>query len=68
MEKMEPKEAIPKFLNQTVRTLDQFEMIQLLEILDKILKKIPIYRFGCNISEEAVHLAYQTMKGETNEN
>ena len=64
IEKMEAKEAIKRFLDQTVRELDSANMLKLLDILDVILKKVPIYRFGCNISEEAVKLSYSTMKGK----
>lgn len=68
IEKIEPKEAVKLFFEQTIRKLNQEEMLKFFDILDKILKEIPIYKLHCNISEEAVQLSYRTMKGEnTNE-
>lgn len=67
--KVEPKEAIKLFFEQTQRHLDEEYMLKFFDILDTILKEIPIYKLYCDMSEEAVQLSYQTMKGEnTNEN
>lgn len=67
--KVEPKEAIRLFYEQTTREISEEKMIKLLDILDTIIREIPIYKLYCDMSEEAVLLAYNTMKGEnTNEN
>lgn len=66
--RVEPKEAIRLFLEQILIRLKEEEMLQFLEIVDCILKEIPIYKLYCDMSEEAVRLSYQTMKGVTNEN
>ena len=67
--KVETKEAIKLFFEQTMIKLKEEDMIKLLDILDAILKEIPVYKLCCDISEEAVQLSYKTMKGEnTNEN
>lgn len=67
--KVESQEAIKLFLQQTLMKLNEEEMINLLDILDTIIREIPIYKLYCDMSEEAVLLAYNTMKGEnTNEN
>lgn len=67
--KLEPQEAIKLFLEQTFRNLNEEYMLKFFDILDKILKEIPIYKLYCDMSEEAVQLSYGTMKGEkTNEN
>lgn len=69
IQKLEPKEAISLFYEQTVKKLTKEQMLKLLDTMDNILKEIPIYKLGCNISEEAVKLSYNTMRGEnTNEN
>lgn len=69
IKKITPKEAIPLFLEQTVRKLSKESMIKLLDIMDILLKEIPIYKLCCDMSEEAVQLSYKTMKGaNTNEN
>ena len=44
-------------------------MLKLFDIMDIILKEIPIYKLCCDMSKEAVELSYNTMKGgNTNEN
>lgn len=65
--KVEPKEAVRLFLEQILIRLKEDEMLDFLGIVDDILKEIPIYKLYCDMSEEAVRLSYQTMKGETNE-
>lgn len=67
--KVEPKEAIPLFFEQTINDISEEKMLKFLDVLDTIIKNIPIYKLYCNMSEEAVQLSYRTMKGEhTNEN
>ena len=39
-------------LRQTIHKLDEDKMPQMLSLLDKVLSKAPLYRMGCNISEE----------------
>ncbi len=57
--------AIENILSQTVRPSDRAAMTQLLDILEKIIKKVPIYQLECNVEAEAAHVAYNTMsKGE----
>lgn len=66
--KLEPKEVIPLFYRQTMQRLDEDVMMKFFDILEVLLKEIPFYKMGCNMSEEAVQLSYHTMKGErTNE-
>lgn len=55
-------EAIMLILRQTLHRLDNEQMPKMLELLDKILSTAPLYRMGCNISEAAAQLAYNTMK------
>lgn len=68
IKKITPKEAIPLFLQQTIRKLPKELMIKLLDTMDVILKETPVYQLCCNMSQEAVQLSYETMKGvNTNE-
>lgn len=55
------KEAIKLILDQTLRPKEIDKMETLLGLIETILKTIPIYKLGCNISEEAVKLAYETI-------
>lgn len=61
-----PQEAFALVFPQTfcVKT-DARQRIQVLELLDQFIRRVPIYRLSCNISREAVQLAYQTIWKET---
>ncbi len=54
-------EAIMKVLNQTLRPSEEKQMGLLLDTLDTVISKIPIYKMGCTISEEAAVMAYEAM-------
>ncbi len=55
--------AIPKFFKQTVRKLNKEENMDLvLSNMEKILSTVPIYKMGCNISEDAVKMAYEKIR------
>lgn len=57
------KEAIPKFFAQTIRKLNQIEnMDKVLEIMGNALSENPIYKMGCNISDDAVVTAYERIR------
>ena len=48
-------------LGQTLRPYDLHHMDNLLALLNKLIMQIPVYKMGCNISHEAVIMAYQVM-------
>lgn len=54
-------EAISLFLTQTYKPRDKEHMDLLLNMINKIFSKVKIYKMGCNISEDAAKLAYETM-------
>lgn len=63
IEEMPIKEAIPRFLKQTIRKLRKEEKMDLvLENLERILIGNPIYKMGCNISDDAVIMAYEKIR------
>lgn len=69
IKRIEPKEAITLFFEQTLRKLTKEQMLKLLDVMDILLKEIPIYKLYCDMSKEAVTLSYKTMRGvNTNEN
>lgn len=55
-------DAMRVLLEQTLRPDNMQEMTMLFDMFDKLLAKVPVYNFSCNISEEAVLLSYNTMK------
>lgn len=64
IKEIEPKEAIPLILQQTIRPRETEVMIKLLDMLDIVLRHVKLYRLGCNISEEAVKVSYNGIKAE----
>ena len=64
IDKLESKAALKSLLNQTLRPYEIHLMDNLLTLLDKIIRQIPIFHMGCNISDEAVMMACQAMSGK----
>lgn len=63
IDKIPVKEAIPKFFNQTIRRLNKEQNMELvLKNMEKILTGNPIYKMGCNISDDAVVTAYEKIR------
>ena len=59
---MSVAQAIPVLMEQTLRPDNVQKMNALFTLLDETLCKVPVYKFCCNISDEAVMLSYNTMK------
>lgn len=59
--------AVFNIFSQTVRRFNHADMNKLFDILEKIFKMVPIYQFGCNISDEAVDTSYNAMKKDAND-
>ena len=55
-------EAINKLMWQTIRPLDTQSLDKLLSLFDKLIAQTNMYLMGCTIDNEAVELAYNTMK------
>ena len=62
IERVEGNTATIDFLNQTVRPTNKNYMLQFMDILDKVLTEVPIYRLKCNMSLEAVETSYNAMR------
>ena len=62
---MSSMKALENLLNQTVRPGEKEYASKLFDLLDQILKRVPIYQLTCNMNPEAAHVSYETMsKGE----
>lgn len=59
--RLKPVEATSIFLEQTLRCNEADKMSSLLALLDTTLQHIPVYKLFCNISFEAVELAFSTL-------
>lgn len=63
--RMNSSEAIDHIFHQLLRPKAAAEMEATLSLADSLLREVPIYLLGCNISEDAARLAYETLsKGE----
>ena len=57
------KDAIPKVFKQTTRKLYLEEyMDKLLSHIEQLLEETPLYKMGCDISKEAVDMAYEKIR------
>lgn len=57
-----PKEAIPLILGQTIRPALPDKMIKLLDVLDTLLRRVKVYRLGCDMSMDAVKTSYEAIR------
>lgn len=57
--------ALANLLNQTIRPGQKEYANALLDLINQIIKRVPIYQLSCNMDPSAAHLSYETMsKGE----
>ncbi len=57
--------AVFSILNQTIRPQAPEAMGQLLTLLDTVIKQVPVWKMGCNISVDAAKMAYEAMSRAT---
>ncbi len=62
IERISTKEALPQLLDQTVRPGNPNQYDFLLQVLEKLVQTVPIYRLHCNMDPEAAKVSYQAMK------
>ncbi len=60
--KADTGKAVFNIFSQTVRKLNAERMDRLFDVLEQIFAKVPLYEFGCNISDDAVMVSYNAMK------
>lgn len=61
IKKMDTNSALAGLLNQTIRPFEMKDMDLLLTHIEKVITTIPVYKMGCNISEDAAIMAYEEM-------
>lgn len=61
IEKIDVNSALPLIFSQTLREKDINFMDSLISLIDGILKTVPVYNVGCNISSEAVLTVYNKL-------
>ncbi len=68
IEKVGSEKALKPLLNQTVRPADESKMDALCKVAEDLLSLVPCYFMFCDISENAVRMAYNAMKGQGDKN
>lgn len=64
IQKIHPKEALPLLMRQVYYPSDPQMAGKVLELLDQMLRTVPLYLMQCDISREAVKCSFETMTGE----
>lgn len=59
-----PEKSAFALLDQTLRPSDGERMGILLELLNEVTNRVPVWRMGCDISAEAAVMAYRAMSGK----
>lgn len=59
--------ALHDILEQTVRPRDPVLMGNLLELLDKLIQTVPVWKLECNMEPEAALVSYNAMRGKETE-
>ena len=54
--------AVHDILEQTARSADAGFMVRLLELLDKLVTAVPVWRLECNMDPQAAQASYEAMK------
>lgn len=62
IERLAPMQALPEFLSQTFRPMEEDGVRKMLALAMKATAEIPMWRLACTISDEAVKVAYEGMK------
>ena len=62
--KLEPGEALPLLLEQTLRPSSAEKVIQLSDVLDGFLRNVPVYSLGVTFSPDSARFAYKAINGE----
>lgn len=64
IETMDKADALARLLEQTYRSTDTKRVLKTLEMLNEIVKRVPVFALYCNMEEEAALTAYETLRKE----
>ena len=62
--RLPPEKAVDRILQQLLRPKTAKEMDMTLALTDTLLRTVPIFVLGCNISREAAELSFSTLTAE----
>ena len=61
--RLDPQEAVPLIISQSLRYLRPDQMELQLALLDKLLRQMPVWLLECRNDDQAAYLAYENMGG-----
>lgn len=64
IERIAPDAAIEPIFRQLLKPKDAASVMQTMHLADLLLSTVPVYKLGCNISEEAAEIAFAAMVGK----
>ena len=59
--------AITSILDQMIRPADEKYRVKILEIMDKLMTNVPVWKLTCNMNSDAAVVAYHVMSGKEGE-
>jgi hypothetical protein len=59
--------AVHDILEQTARSADAEFMVTLLELLDRLVTAVPVWKLECNMDPQAAVVSYSAISGERKE-
>lgn len=59
--RLEPADAVPMLISQSLRHLTAEQMSQQLVLLDKLLREVPVWDLQCRNDDEAAYVSYGQM-------
>ncbi len=61
IERISPKESVDFLLGQVYMPHSPLSLVRTMELIDKLLSEVPVYKLYCDISEEAVKCSLEGM-------
>ena len=61
--KEQMRSAYPMIVQQTHKSGNPASVVKTMELIDRLMETVPIYRLSCNMENEAAKVAYERMQG-----
>lgn len=66
--RMDPQSAFLRIYHSTIKKLSQEQILKSFDIINRLIKEIPIYELGCTATIDAARISYECMsKGGNND-
>lgn len=62
VERIHPTDGYPGLFRQTYRPQERMKLVKTLDLLGQVVRRIPLYRMQCDISQDAVTAAWEAMR------